>query len=261
MPVANLSARFLFDILALLGAAEAAMTLTAIRQVLDLPAATTHRGLATLEQAGFVERFQASTRYRLGPRARWLRQAFFARFEARDRVLPFLRRLSLATGHTASLSIRIGWFTAKVAAVTGPRSMIYTGPIGAIARLDDDGAGRALLCALPKQEQAEFAAYAAKHGPPPHDAGAPFDASRVLLDCSNRPAAVILLEGKPQTGAVGEDQRSAVLDQLSAALSPFEHHFSHLPLDAPALLDQLERARKAFLLNDPAYRRPSSPMA
>ena len=255
MPVANSSARFLFDILALLGGSEVPMTLTAIRQGLDLPAATTHRGLATLEQAGFVERFQASTRYRLGPQARWLRQAFFARFEERDRVLPLLRRLSLATGQTASFSIRIGWFTAKVAAVTGPRSMVYTGPIGAIARLDDDGAGHALLLALPQQEQAAFAAYADRHGVPPRDAEAGFDAFRVLLDRLNRPAAVILLGETPTTRAVSsEDKRSTILDQLSAALSPIEHHYSHLPLDAPALLNQLERARMAFLLNDQAYR-------
>jgi DNA-binding IclR family transcriptional regulator len=247
MRVTNSSARFLFDILELLGFADQPMTLTAIRQALDLPASTAHRGLATLEQTGFAERYQASTRYRLGPNARLLRQTFFVRFEARDRVLPFLRRLSSATGETTSFSIRISWFTVRIAVVVGTHGMLYARPIGEVRRLDDSLAGRVILAALPPTELARFKQYARAGNQPP--AGSATDknmVTRVLMDSDHRPAAVVAIEGPVMVETCGAARRVTewwdILDQLADALTPVEHHYSHLQLESPDLLRMLHAA-------------------
>jgi hypothetical protein len=240
MPITNSSARFLFDILELLGSADEPMTLTAIRQSLNLPAATAHRGLATLEQTGFAERYQASTRYRLGPSARLLRQGFFARFDARDRVLPFLRRLSYGTGQTTSFSVRIGWFTVRIAVIVGTDAMLYASPIGEVRRLDDGLAGRAILAALSPLELARFEKYSQLAGPGPARAASDQNmVSRLLFSRNNNPAAVVAIEGPVIADAVDGAQTAEwveILDHLANALTPFEHHYSHLELESPDVL-------------------------
>lgn len=252
MRVTNSSARFLFDILELLGSVGEPMTLTAIRQALDLPAATAHRGLATLEQTGFAERYQASTRYRLGPNARLLRQAFFARFDTRDRVLPFLRRLSYGTGETTSFSIRIGWFTVRIAVIVGTNAMLYASPIGEVRRLDDSLAGRAILAALPPVELARFEKYSREGNQPPTEAAPDQNmVTRVLMDRDRLPAAVVAIEGPVMVETCGRTRQTAewreILDQLADAFTPVEHHYSHLQLESLDLLGMLhaswERAR------------------
>jgi DNA-binding Lrp family transcriptional regulator len=247
MPVTNSSARFLFDILELLSSAGEPMTLTAIRQALDLPAATAHRGLATLEQTGFAERYQASTRYHLGPNARLLRQVFFSRFEARDRVLPFLRRLSHETGQTISFSIRISWFTVRIAVVVGTDATLYASPIGEVRRLDDSLAGRAILSALSPVELARFEIYSREGGQPPTEAAPDQNmVTRVLMDRDHLPAAVVAIEGPVMAEKCGRARHAAewreILDQLADALTPVEHHYSHLQLESPDLLGMLHAA-------------------
>jgi DNA-binding IclR family transcriptional regulator len=244
MRVTNSSARFLFDILELLGSADESMTLTAIRQALDLPASTAHRGLATLEQTGFVERYQASTRYRLGPNARLLRQTFLARFDARDRVLPFLRRLSYATGETTSFSIRISWYTVRIAVVVGTHGMLYVRPIGEVRRLDDSLAGGAILAALPPAELARFERYSREGDPPPTGTAADQKmVTRLLMDCDNSPAAVVAIEGPVMAETSARPRQTAewpeILDQLADALTPVEHHYGHLQLESLDLLRML----------------------
>jgi IclR family acetate operon transcriptional repressor len=164
MAVSNSSARFLFEILELLGQTDAPLGLTDVRKLLNLPVATAHRGLTTLEQAGFAERYQASTRYVLGPMAKRLRQSVISRYAVRDRALPYLRRLSVTTGETTSLSIRIGWHMVRLATVLRPGDMTKRGAVGHVTRLDNALPGRVILTLLSDEELARFQIYCSKTG-------------------------------------------------------------------------------------------------
>ena len=155
--------------------------------------------------------------------------------------MPSLRRLSTATGQTTCFNIRLGWLTAKAAAVTGPRAPVYLGPVRTIARLDDDVGRRAIIASLPPPERATLATYVAKHGQPPGTVPRP-EVTRVLLDRLARPVAVAFLDGQVEPRPGECNPWSAILEQLTAELSLFDHHFSHVTPAEPDLLNQLEQA-------------------
>lgn len=257
MAVSNSSARFLFDILELLGRTDAPLGLTEVRKLLNLPVATAHRGLATLEKAGFAERYQASTRYVLGPMAKRLRQSVISRFTVRDRALPYLRRLSVTTGETTSLSIRVGWYMVHLVTVLGPGDMMKGAAVGPVRRLDDGLPGRLILTLLSDNEVARFRAYCGgtemrsviswsvdpgvlqARGYAIEPIAAHPDGIMVampLYDAHQNPTAVIGIEishaatwRSPQGNAVPE--LDAALHDLSEALGPIENHYAHLDPD------------------------------
>jgi DNA-binding IclR family transcriptional regulator len=257
MVVSNSSARFLFDILELLGRTDTPLGLTDIRRLLNLPVATAHRGLATLEQAGFAARYQASTRYVLGPMAKRLRQSVISRYTVRDRALPHLRRLSVTTGETTSLSVRIGWHMLRLVTVLGEGDMMKGGAVGQVRRLDDGLPGRVILTLLPDEERTRFNAYCNQTGTPVR---APWRVDRAsllrrgyatepmavtpngagiampLYDPDRHPTAIVSVEvldaatWRSHKGGDAADLEAALVD-LARSLGPVENHYVHLDPD------------------------------
>ena len=66
------SSRPVFLVLRALAEAERPLSAGELSGALDLPTTTAARALATLEAAGYAERWQASARFALGPAARTL---------------------------------------------------------------------------------------------------------------------------------------------------------------------------------------------
>ena len=130
------SSRYIFEILRLVSTEKRPMSATEISRRLRLSTTTAHRGLQTLERAGYVARHQLSARYVLGGMSRRLLQSFFARFALHGFAIPYMRQLAIATGETASLFVRVGWYAVRIASVQGTKEIIHTGPTGEVRDLD-----------------------------------------------------------------------------------------------------------------------------
>ena len=87
-----------------LAAAERELGTNEIARRSGINVSTVSRLLATLAQAGFVERVPASGRYRLGLRLLELGHRVLARLDLREVARPHLFALAEATGETATLS-------------------------------------------------------------------------------------------------------------------------------------------------------------
>ena len=167
------SARRALHILETVAAADQPIGVSAIGRQLDMPPGTAFRGLDALERAGYLMRYQASSKYVLGGAVSALRQNLFARFAIRDVGLPYLRQLAFACGETAALTVRIGWYGLRIAAAPGRNEVTSSPPLGDIRLLGDSGAGRAILAGLGDDDIARCRGFTLRHGrawPAAHDA-------------------------------------------------------------------------------------------
>src|SRR5664280_21184 len=122
----NVSSRHIFSILREISFAHEPLSVTDISKRLKVPTTTTYRGIVTLEQTGYIQRFQASAQYVLGEAAKQLPQACFARFKIRDITIPYLRQIAVATGETVSLFATVGWYSVRIATIKGTSEIIHT---------------------------------------------------------------------------------------------------------------------------------------
>jgi DNA-binding IclR family transcriptional regulator len=138
-----------------------------LSKALSLPMTTTVRALSTLEAAGYAERFQTSNRYVLGKAARTLAFGFLAQFPIRNLAMPYLQRLTLETGFTSALFVRLGWYAVRVAAVLGQTMIVHRTPIGEARDLVTGVPSKAMLAFLNGDEIASAIARAEMD--PPRD--------------------------------------------------------------------------------------------
>jgi DNA-binding IclR family transcriptional regulator len=150
------SARRTMSILETIGRADGPMGVTDIARRLDLQPGTVFRGLNALEQSGYISRFQASSRYVLGPAVNQLRQSLLARFKIRGVCLPYLRQLAFATGETVSLIMMVGWHGLRLAAAPGTSEVTSSPPIGQLRALHQTCGGRAILAFLPDSKLQDY---------------------------------------------------------------------------------------------------------
>ena len=138
---------------------------TDIARNLGVAPGTVFRGLDALESAGYVERFQSSARFTLGPVVNSLRQSLLSRFELRDLSLPYLRQLAFATGETVSITMRVGWYGLRLAAAQGVTDVTSSSPIGEVRKLDRSCAGRAILAHMTEEQLSSYLAWVLKANP------------------------------------------------------------------------------------------------
>ena len=163
------STRRALRILEQVGAAERPVGATEIGRTLGISAGTVFRGLDALERAGYVGRFQSSTKFVLGKTVGTLRQNLFARFAIRDICMPYLRQLAFASGETASLTVRLGWYGVRIAAAPGTNEVTSSPPLGAVRLLGEGCASRAILASLAPGAAADYAAWGRRHKKPMPD--------------------------------------------------------------------------------------------
>lgn len=155
------SSKGVFLVLRQLALEPRPMSAAELSKMLSLPMTTTVRALTTLEAAGYAERFQTSTRYVLGKAARTLAFGFLAQFPIRDLAMPYLQRLTLETGFTSSLFVRLGWYAVRVAAVLGQTMIMHRTPIGEARELSAGVPSKAMLAHLEAGETGAVFARAA----------------------------------------------------------------------------------------------------
>ena len=113
------SAKRALRILEFFGHADHPLGVTEIARALSLSPGTVFRGIDALHRADLVSRYQSSSRYVLGHNAERLRQSVFARFRIRELALPYLHQLASVSGDTASLHVRLGWYSVRIASAPG----------------------------------------------------------------------------------------------------------------------------------------------
>jgi IclR family transcriptional regulator, KDG regulon repressor len=159
--VPNTSVDQIFDALHLLGGTPDPVGVADLARALDLPMTTAHRLLVTLYDAGFAERDTTGAKYELGSRAHELVHGLFGHYGIRQASLVFLTELIHRTGETATLDVRVGWLTVRMAGFEGWREIHAAPRIGRTRPLGDTASGRAILAFL---DEAEIEGYLAWEG-------------------------------------------------------------------------------------------------
>jgi DNA-binding IclR family transcriptional regulator len=158
------SAKRTLKIVDVLADAERPLGVSEIARALVLPPGTVFRGLDALLRAGLIARYQASSRYVLGPLAERLRQSALAQFRIRGLCLPYLRQLASISGETATLYARLGWYAVRIAAAPGTGEVTHAPRLGEAHALSEHEAGRAMLADFPSGDFARYRAWAdARH--------------------------------------------------------------------------------------------------
>jgi IclR family transcriptional regulator, acetate operon repressor len=154
------SAQRALTVLETIGSAGEPIGVTDIARRLGLRPGTVFRSLDALEQAGYIARFQSSSRYLLGPTINQLRQTLLARFKLREVGVPYLRQLAFASGETVALIMRVGWYSLRLAAAAGTNDVVSSAPIGQLHTLEQTCGGHAILAFLPGNEFDAFREWA-----------------------------------------------------------------------------------------------------
>lgn len=146
----NASSHWIFDILELVATATEPPSAIEIADRLKLPITTTHRGIHTLEQSGYIAQHPMSSRYVLANSTKRLTKALLARFAIRGASLHYLRYVAGASQETTTLSVPLGWYALTVATVLGINEVVDPAPVGSSVELHNSASGLAVLAFLPK---------------------------------------------------------------------------------------------------------------
>lgn len=155
-PPINSSATNVFEVLRLVSESEEPLGVAEISRRLGLPASTVYRALITLEESEYISRYQNSPRYVLGPLPRLLSRSLFRRFALHRESLPSLRRLARETGETTTLSVRLGWYSLRLAVVYGGRDFYHRARLGEVTLLHANLSSRAIMAFMADDEIAAY---------------------------------------------------------------------------------------------------------
>jgi IclR family acetate operon transcriptional repressor len=150
----------------LIGRAGRPLGVTEIARESSLAPGTMFRSLDALARLDFIARYQASSRYVLGSAAERLRRSVIAGFRMRESVQPYLRQLASVSGETASLHMRLGWYSVRIASAPGTAEVTNAPAIGETRALGDSYAGRVILALHSDAQIARYRAWSAKQHVP-----------------------------------------------------------------------------------------------
>lgn len=131
------------DILKTLATADEDLSLQRIASSVDLHTSTTHRLITLLAGQGFVEQ-KSDLRYRLGVETFLLGSGFLRRFAIRRAAIPFLMKISEATGLTVNLGVWNNHTVVIIDCIPAP-GMSHFYEAGSLAPLHATGLGKVLL--------------------------------------------------------------------------------------------------------------------
>jgi DNA-binding IclR family transcriptional regulator len=159
----NSSTAHVFEVLRTVCSAETPVGVADIARRLALPTTTVHRALITLEDAQYISRFQNSSRYEPGLLPHLLNWTLFRRFPLSSAASPFLRRLAAETGETVSLSVRVGWYSVRVAVAYGGNDIYHRDRLGETTLLHRHLSARPILALLPDREAEQYRRFVNLH--------------------------------------------------------------------------------------------------
>lgn len=160
----NISALHIFAILRLVSRSSVPLGPADLSRLLQAPVSTVHRALMTLEETGYISRYNDTGQYQSGQMPEHLSRALFHRFPLHDEIRPYLRRMADDSGATASLCVRIGWFQMTIAVVYGADDLYHRVRLGRVCRLHSGVASRAILAYLPPADLKRYVAFCRASG-------------------------------------------------------------------------------------------------
>jgi DNA-binding IclR family transcriptional regulator len=152
------SSRVVFQVLQEMSSAHVPLGAAEIAKLLSVPMTTAARALNTLEAAGYAVRHNGSAKFVAGKSGQRLAYAFMAQFPIRDLALPYLQQLTLLSGRSSSLFIRLGWYAVRIALISGTSSIVNVAPIGETRPLASSAPSLVMLAQLGSDEFVRAAA-------------------------------------------------------------------------------------------------------
>lgn len=125
-------------------------TLSALVADTDIPAATVHRILSTLEARGFAVLDAETQEWKVGMEAFRAGAAFLKQTSLTEVGRPVMRRLMERTGETANLAIRDGFHVVFVGQIETHNPIRAFFAPGTRTAMHASGTGKAILAALPE---------------------------------------------------------------------------------------------------------------
>jgi DNA-binding IclR family transcriptional regulator len=146
------SSRVVFQVLQEMCSAQMPLGAAEIAKLLSVPMTTAARALSTLEAAGYAVRHNGSAKFVAGKSGQRLAYAFMAQFPIRDLALPYLQQMTLLSGRSSSLFIRLGWYAVRIALISGTSSIVNVAPIGETRPLASSAPSLVMLAELGSDE-------------------------------------------------------------------------------------------------------------
>lgn len=138
------------DILEALASADDGLSLTHLRERVDLPLGTLHRLLATLNERGYATQDAATRHYGPGPKLLEIAASALnhRQFSLQRIARPFLQELTAVAGETSNLVIYQGDEAVYIEQVSGPQLVRMFTEVGQRVPLYCTGAGKAILLGM-----------------------------------------------------------------------------------------------------------------
>ena len=132
------------------------VTLSQLTRKLELPKSTSHALLLTFERCGYVQRDEATGRYRLGTTLYALANMALSGISLRDQAAPFLYKLMQDTGLTVHLAILEHGEALLIDRIEPSGTPKVATWVGKRMGLHCTAVGKALIAYLPETEVEEF---------------------------------------------------------------------------------------------------------
>ena len=140
------------DVLEHLARAAHPVPLAQVAEAVDLPKATLHRVLATLQARGYVAQEPTTGRYEMGVRCFELGNLWAQKLDLRVAAAPHLRELNQAVDETVHLALYENADVVYVDKLDSPHAVIATSHVGRRCPATCVSTGRALLAFQPLTE-------------------------------------------------------------------------------------------------------------
>jgi DNA-binding IclR family transcriptional regulator len=140
------------DVLEHLARAARPLPLAEVAEAVDLPKATLHRVLATLQARGYVAQEPTTGHYAMGVRCFELGNLWAEKLDLRVAAAPYLRELNQALEETVHLALYEHTDVVYVDKLDSPHAVIATSHVGRRCPATSVSTGRALLAFQPLAE-------------------------------------------------------------------------------------------------------------
>lgn len=140
------------SVLSVVAASASPVSVTEVAGATGLDYSTAYRLVATLLELGYLEREQATKRYRVGAGVLHLGYAYVRTRGLHQAALPIMQDLAASTGETVNLSVRDGLEMVLIDACESRHVLSTRTTIGGRYPLHCTASGKVVLAGLPKTE-------------------------------------------------------------------------------------------------------------
>lgn len=143
-------------VLSVIADSKSPMRFADLQAELEVPKATLHRILSSLQLDGMVRFDESSQTYRVGYRLLELANTAWRQSDVRELAYPSMQDLAEVTGESVQLAVLVDTNAVYVSQIESEHSVRYTVSVGDKSPVYCSGVGKALLSELPEERQIEL---------------------------------------------------------------------------------------------------------